>query len=196
LKRVSIHLAWSIIFLLSLTLTACTAQVVPSDATQSATPATPTASVAAATYTDPFSYCAAVGTIDKPDASYTGVAVPDEIINGFKKAASLQDSTEPMEMFKKTTIWRCMDKQVYVCNFGANLTCDSKADTNKDPTQAILDYCTANSDAEFVPMNVTGHSTIYSWRCVKTTPTLLDQVAQVDAAGYLAQIWYAVSSNP
>src|ERR1051325_6281651 len=33
-----------------------------------------------ATYQDPSAYCAAVGTIDKPDASYTSPQIPDEII--------------------------------------------------------------------------------------------------------------------
>jgi ABC-type phosphate transport system substrate-binding protein len=28
-------------------------------------------------YADPFAYCAAVGTIDAPDASFTGPAVPE-----------------------------------------------------------------------------------------------------------------------
>lgn len=77
------------------------------------------------TYDDPFAYCAAVGTIDAPDARYTGPHTSDEIINGYKIAAGLTDSTEPMEMLKKMTIWRCMNNQVYVCNFGANLPRES-----------------------------------------------------------------------
>jgi len=50
-------------------------------------------------FTDPFAYCAAVGAMDSPDARYTGSQIPDEIINGFKKAAGLEASTEPMELF-------------------------------------------------------------------------------------------------
>lgn len=146
---------------------------------------------------DPFAYCAAVGTIDTPDARYTGPQISDEIINGFKVAADLEDSTEPLEMFKKTTIWRCMDGQVYACNFGANLPCSSKANVGKTPSPAMNDYCKANQDSDFIPMSVTGHSTIYSWHCVKDTPELLDQIAEVDAAGYLAQIWYPINpDNP
>lgn len=148
--------------------------------------------VAPVTYQDPFAYCAAVGTIDTPDASYTGPQITDEIINGYKTAAGLQASTEPMEMFKKTTIWRCMDKQVYACNFGANLPCDSKADTNRTPTSAMSDYCKANLNSDFIPMSVTGHATIYSWHCIKDAPEVLDQISQVDASGYLANIWYLI----
>jgi Tol biopolymer transport system component len=147
------------------------------------------------TYTDPFAYCAAVGTIDSPDARYTGPQVPDEIINGYKVAAGLESSTMPQAMFQQTTIWRCMDSQVYACNFGANLPCSSKANTDKNPTQAMSDYCKTNPDSDFIPMSVTGHSTIYSWHCVKDTPELLDQIEDVDAAGYLSQIWYQISQN-
>lgn len=147
------------------------------------------------TYPDPFTYCAAVGTIDKPDARYTGAPIPDQIIDGFKLVAGLQDSTEPLEMFRKTTIWRCMDRQVYACNFGANLPCNSKANTSKTPTAEMAEYCQANPDSDFIPMVVTGHETIYSWRCVKGAPELLDQIQQVDAAGYLAGIWYFIATG-
>ena len=126
-----------------------------------------------ATYTDPFAYCSAVGTIDAPDSRYTGVPVPDAIIQGYLKAAGLENNGEPMELLQKSTIWRCMNKSVYVCNFGANLPCDSKADTNKNPTQAMQDFCKANPNAGAIPMSVTGHATIYSWGCVKDTPKLL-----------------------
>jgi len=147
------------------------------------------------TFSDPFSYCDAVGTIDTPDARYAGIQIPDEIINGFKKAAGLEVSTEPIDMFKKATIWRCMDNKVYACNFGANLPCNSKANTDKTPTQAMEEYCAANSGSDFIPASVTGHTTIYSWRCAKSTPELLDQIEKVDAAGYWAQIWYKIEPN-
>jgi hypothetical protein len=149
-----------------------------------------------AVFTDPAAYCAAVGTIDKPDARYTGAPVPDAVINGFKKAAGLESSTEPMDMLRKTTIWRCMDGKGYACNFGANLQCDSKANTDRTASQALVDYCKANPDSQVVPMSVTGHDTIYSWQCVKDTPQIVQQIAQVDKAGYLQTIWYAIEVVP
>jgi hypothetical protein len=144
------------------------------------------------TFSDPFAYCDNVGAIDQPDARYTGEKVPDRIIQGYIKAAGLTGTTEPMDMLRQATVWRCMNKQVYVCNFGANLPCNSKANTDKSPTQAMTDYCKDNPDSDFIPMSVTGHSTIYSWHCVKDTPELLDQVDQVDAAAYLERIWYQI----
>ena len=51
------------------------------------------------TYSDPFAYCAAVGTVDTPDNRYTGPKINQAIIDGYKKAAGLMASTEPMDMF-------------------------------------------------------------------------------------------------
>ena len=40
----------------------------------------PAATPAGATYTDPFAYCAAAGTIDTPDARYTGPKTPGSVL--------------------------------------------------------------------------------------------------------------------
>lgn len=189
----SFHLVWFVLALVPILLAACSSQA----NTASLTPVNPTATKASksAVFTDPFSYCAAVGSIDAPDARYTGAAVPDEVINGFKKAAGLESSPEPLEMLKKTTIWRCMENKVYACNYGANLPCSSKANTDKTPTQAMKDYCQANPDSDSMPMSVTGHDTIYSWKCAKAIPEVLAQIETVDSAGYLQQIWYAIEPD-
>jgi hypothetical protein len=150
----------------------------------------------ASSYTDPFTYCAAVKTVDTPDARYTGTPVPDAVINGFKKAAGLEASTEPIEMLRQATVWRCMDGKVYACNFGANLPCDSKANTDRTPSQAMQDYCAANPNSDFIPMSVTGHETVYSWHCVQNKADVLQQIGKVDAAGYLQEIWYEIQPSP
>lgn len=149
----------------------------------------------ALSYTDPFAYCAAVGTVDAPDERYTGPQISDEIVEGFIAAADLEKSTEPLEMFKQSTIWRCMDGQVMACNFGANLPCSAKANTDERPTKAMAAYCKDNPGAEFIPMYVTGHETIYSFHCVQDQPELLEQIAEVDVAGFLAGIWYPISAE-
>jgi Tol biopolymer transport system component len=193
MKKKSYPFIEMLLILLALAATACAKQV---NATEVVTPpSTANSPLAPMTYTDPFEYCAAVGTLDSPDARYTGPQISDAIINGFKSAAGLEDSTEPMDLFMKTTIWRCMDSQVFACNFGANLPCDSKAITEKTPSPEMEDFCKASPDSDFIPMSVTGHATIYSWHCVKDTPELLKQIDQVDAAGYLASIWYPISPN-
>ncbi len=190
MKRTSFLIGGVLLAALAVILSACSTRAGAAALSPATRP--PTNPPAPQSFTDPFAYCAAAGTIDAPDARYTGEAVPDSVINGFKKAAGLETSTEPMQMFKKTTIWRCMGNQVYACNFGANLPCSSKANTDKTPTQAMTDFCTANPDSDFIPESVTGHSNIYSWHCVKGAPELLDQVEKVDAAGFLEQIWYEI----
>lgn len=189
MKNFSFHI--TLFMLMVMLLSAC----VPGTQKASLTPTLPASTLTptAETFTDPFAYCSAMGTIDSPDARYTGTAVPDEIINGFKQAAGLGSSTEPMDMLRQTTIWRCMDSKVYACNFGANLPCDSKANTEKTPAQELKDFCAANPDSDSIPMSVTGHETIYSWHCVGDSPEILDQIAEVDAAGFIANIWYEIS---
>jgi hypothetical protein len=104
-------------------------------------------------------------------------------------AAKLDPSMEYPDQFKQMTTWRCMENKVYACNFGANIPCDSKANTDKTPTQAITDYCKTNPDVDFIPMAVTGHNVIYNWSCVKGMPQIGTALDTVDAAGYQSSFW-------
>ena len=102
-----------------------------------------------------------------------------------------------MEIFLKTTIWRCMNSQVYACNFGANLPCESKANTDKTPTPAMEDYCKANQDSDFIPMSVTGHDTHLQLALRQKFPRgIWTRSIKWMPAGYLASIWYPISPNP
>jgi hypothetical protein len=186
-----------LIVLLAMTLAACST---PAGAQPVVTqPPSPTLASSPlpiqATFTDPFAYCEAVGTIDVPDARYTGVAVPESVVNGYKKAAGLEASSEPMDMFQKTTVWRCMNHQVVACNVGANLPCSDKANVSQTPSQDMIDFCKANPSSDVSPMSVTGHATIYDWRCNQGAPERLAQIAQVDSEGYLASIWNLIEAN-
>ncbi len=181
-------ISWSLIWLS----TACTGQVQAPPTARPEAGFVSTGTPAPTTFTDPFLYCASVGTVDTPDARYVGTPVPDAIINGFKQAAGLQSSTEPLDAFRKTTIWRCMGGKVVVCNFGANLPCDSKANIDKTPSPELSDFCKANPDSDIIPMSVTGHDTVYNWRCTNGSPEILSQIDQADAQGYLQRIWYPI----
>ena len=143
------------------------------------------------TYDNPYDYCKAVGTIDAPGKEYTGPAVPDSIAEGLKKEFGSPDST-PIDVFKNGTYWRCMDGNVYACSVGANIPCAEKADVSKEPTQAMKDYCGENSGSDFIPMYVTGHSTIYEWKCDGTTPVAGKAFAEVDKQGYQTGMWYEI----
>jgi hypothetical protein len=181
-------------------LTACSsvaeAEVQTTPTTPAIAPAAPTEAPTLQTFDDPFAYCAAVGQIDAPDGRYTGELMSDALFKAYLKAAGLNADTEYPDNFQKMTIWRCMDSKVYACNFGANIPCDSKANTDKTPTQAMADFCKQFPDEPFIPMSVTGHSVIYSWHCVKGVPELLDQIDTVDAAGYQTSFWQLIQPEP
>ncbi len=141
-------------------------------------------------FTDPFAYCAAVGTIDAPDARYTGAKMPASLAQGLQKALG---GNVDLAFLSRSSVWRCMDGKVYACTVGANLPCESKANTDKTPTADMKDYCQANPSSDFIPMVVTGHDTIYEWKCVNGVPTIAKQTAQVDAQGFLSNIWYQIN---
>ncbi len=151
------------------------------------------ASPTPATYTDPFAYCAAVGTIDSPDARYTGPKVPEVIAKGLQKALNAPET--PIDVLERGSYWRCMDGNVYACFVGANLPCEEKASTDRTPTQDEKDFCQQNPNSDFIPAVVTGRATVYEWRCSNGAPEIVRQVAQPDARGFFSNIWYKLSPS-
>ncbi len=143
------------------------------------------------TYTDPFAYCAAVGTIDAPDARYTGPKVPEVVAKALLKA--LNTPGPPLDVLESGSYWRCVDGNVYACFVGANLPCEEKASTDRTPTQAEKDFCQQNPSSDFIPAVVTGRATVYEWRCSNGAPEIVRQVAQPDARGFFSNIWYKLS---
>ncbi len=143
-------------------------------------------------YDNPFEYCKAVGTIDKPGSDYTGAEVPESIADGLKKAFGAPESST-LDDFKRGTYWRCMDGKVYACNVGANLPCYEKANLDKTPNEGMVNYCKENPGSDFIPMSATGHSTVYDWKCDGTTPVAGKQFAEVDSQGYQKDIWYEIN---
>jgi hypothetical protein len=140
---------------------------------------------------DPFAYCAAVGTIDAPDARYNGPEMPDSVVQGLIEQGIVSADAPPE--FQKSAVWRCMNGQVWVCHFGANLPCQEKADVAKTPTPEMEDFCTANPAADVIPAAVTGRATVYEWKCSEGKPAVIRQVFQVDPQGYLADFWYELT---
>jgi hypothetical protein len=145
-------------------------------------------------FDDPFAYCAAVGTIDAPDARYTGPALPEAVARGLKAALDLP-AEAPLAPLLGNSIWRCMDGKVYGCTIGANLPCAEKADTRTEPSAAVTGFYRQNPGADVIPMVVTGRATVFEWRCAGEHPTIVRQFAEPDAAGYLANIWYPIAPS-
>lgn len=145
-------------------------------------------------YSDPFIYCAAVKNSDVPDARYNGPRMPEAVVKGLMKASGASPDM-PVAIFEQGSSWRCMNGRVYACFVGANLPCDAKADTSQAPTVAVIDYCNSNPNSDFIPAVVTGHETVYEWKCMGRKPVVGKQFWQVDERGFIANIWY-VLGNP
>lgn len=144
---------------------------------------------AARTFDDPFAYCAAVGTVDAPDARYRGPSLPEAIIRGLQHASGAPAGTRvPFEH----SSWRCMDGKVYACTVGANLPCAAKADASRTPGPELATFCKEQPEADVIPAYVTGRETIYAWRCRSGAPAIDQQVAHADARGFITEIWYQI----
>ena len=105
----------------------------------------PASTASATTYSDPFAYCTATGTIDTPDARYAGPKVPDKVAKALQKATGAAPDA-PLNIFQNS-YWRCMNGKVYGCFVGANLPCTAKADLSRTPTTEETDFCKANPNA-------------------------------------------------
>ena len=146
--------------------------------------ATPTPS----TYTDPFAYCAAVGTADEPGATYVGEAIPESVALALRVALNASDT--PLDMLARGSVWRCMDGKVYGCFVGANLPCGEKADTSREPNDEMTAFCAENQNSDFIPAYVTGRATVYEWRCTSGAPEVVRQLDEPDGQGFLKSFWY------
>lgn len=151
----------------------------------------PADTATAIAYTDPFAYCAAVGTEDLPGTDYTGDAIPQTIVQGLQQALDAPDT--PLSVLENGSSWRCMNGAVYACFVGANLPCDAKANTDRTPTAEETAFCEDNPAADFIPAAVTGRETVFEWRCQDTTPEIVRQVFQPDEQGFLSEIWYKIT---
>jgi hypothetical protein len=142
-------------------------------------------------YADPFAYCAAVGTIDAPGATYTGPKVPESVAQGLQVALNAPET--PLDALENGSSWRCMDGKVYACFVGANLPCEARANIDQTPTQDEIDFCQQNKNADVIPAVVTGRETVYEWRCRDGAPETVQQVFQPDAQGFVSEIWYKLN---
>jgi len=87
---------------------------------------------------------------------------------------------------KETTVFRCMDGAIWLCNHGANLTC-ARADTRQS-IPAVSAYCRENPNEEGVPAAVTGHGTSHTWKCVQGEARIRESL-KLDERGFLADEW-------
>lgn len=131
----------------------------------------------------PEAFCRSAGTDD------TLRPIPQSLVPAAVTLFGL--SAMPAEQVERGTFFRCYEGRVLVCNVGANLPC-GKANTSRDLAGADT-WCKGNPDSDFIPMYVTGHDTIYRWRCAAAKAEITDTVFKVDARGFIAELWKPAS---
>jgi hypothetical protein len=139
-------------------------------------------------FSDAYAYCKAVGAIDAPDERYNGPQMPEAVLKGIQKAGGIAEDAPTGGYY-----WRCMKSMVYGCYVGANLPCTSKAAVDKKPTDEMNKFCKSNRNSKIIPMYVTGHETVYAWRCKGDSPEIEKQVDTMDERGYISRIWYELA---
>jgi hypothetical protein len=88
---------------------------------------------------------------------------------------------------RRSTVYRCMDGAVWLCNYGANLVC-AKADVSRASPGAER-WCRENPGSDVVAMAATGHATIYSWECVGDKARIKSGAVSLDRRGFIADQW-------
>jgi len=130
---------------------------------------------------NPFTHCAAAGTLDVPDPRVAGGGVDPAI------TATLQANGAAVEVVR----WRCFEGRVYACGVAANVPC-GRADQRTRGNLELRRYCQQQPNAPSVPSGVAGHRTLYHWRCEGGEPAIVRQLAHADERGFVAEYWHPV----
>jgi hypothetical protein len=144
-----------------------------------------------ASFTDPFAYCAAAGTVDAPDGRYAGEKMPDSIVRGMIRLG-ITSANAPPEI-RRNAVWRCMNSHVRVCHFGANIPCLEKADTSQSPPAGMKAFCAENPATDTIPAAATGRATVFQWRCTSGKPEAVKRIFRSDQQGYFADFWHELT---
>lgn len=125
----------------------------------------------------PSALCAGKGTVDAT------TPIPQSLVPAALALFGSDDAT----FIKRSTVYRCMDGQVWLCNYGANLVCDKANTSRRNP--GVEQWCKEHPRSPDVPMAASGHDTIYSWTCAGTKARIAGVASKVDPRGYLADNW-------
>jgi hypothetical protein len=133
----------------------------------------------------PDEYCRQIGTDDALRA------VPLSLVPTVVRLFHLQ--AMPVKQVERSTYFRCADRHILVCTVGANLAC-GKAETRRD-LPGVKAWCVEHAGSQNVPAYVTGHATIYQWRCDGPWPVASPSALSVDQRGFISQNWKRVNSK-
>ena len=161
----------------------CAAMAVP--ALSGHGPAAPLFTPANATEPQPSAQCAQVGGDDAVRP------LPPSLLPAARAAFG---EAMPAELLERGVVWRCAEGRVLGCFAGANLPCD-KADTRTE-IPAVDAWCRSHPGAD-VPMVVTGHASVWRWRCDGTGAAARNGVTwHVDQQGFVAGLWRPLDRPP
>jgi hypothetical protein len=127
----------------------------------------------------PDEYCRQIGTDDALRA------VPRSLVPTVVRLFDLQ--AMPVKQVERSTFFRCADRHILVCAVGANLAC-GKAETRRD-LHGVEAWCVEHAGSQNVPAYVTGHATIYQWRCDGPRPVASPSALSIDQRGFISQNW-------
>ena len=126
-----------------------------------------------------FSFC-------KPNANDDRLRpLPKSLVPQAMRLFALHGMTA--EQVRHSTVVRCGDGRLLACNAGANLSCGKANVSQTLPAGAA--WCRQHPEADFIPAYVTGHDSIYRWRCTQGAPVAGEPVEPVDGRGFIARYW-------
>ena len=143
---------------------------------------TPTQPLPAAqrTTSDPFEFCALVGTADWPVEQYAGrvrYAGPSQPFPG--------------------QFWRCWAGKVLGCQIGARGDLCQKPDTSREPPPFLVQVCKEKVNGSLLGFE-TPRTSIYYWECRGGVPVITGQhtqLSEIDALGYLIGPWVEIRTQ-
>jgi hypothetical protein len=130
----------------------------------------------------PATLCRTLGTDDRLRP------IPASLVPAARRLFELH--TMPAAWIRRSTLFRCFDRHVLICNLGANLPC-GKADTSRS-LPAADKWCAGHPGSDFIPMYVTGHDTIYRWHCAGSRAAVGGTPLKTDRRGFIARFWKRV----
>jgi hypothetical protein len=133
--------------------------------------------LAGAAAADPL--CRAAGTDDTPSP------IPETLVAVATRLFQL--NAMPAEQVRQTTYYRCAAGRVLLCTAGANLPC-GKANTRRNLPAADA-WCAEHPGSDFIPAFVTGHDTIYRWRCSGNRAAAVGKPMRLHRRGFIARYW-------
>ena len=91
--------------------------------------------------------------------------------------------------------WRCMEGQVYRLHRGRQSAVRyAKADSSREPSPAVRDYCTASPEAAFCSgLRHRPRDPVRMALSAVARPRSSGKIATPDARGFLAEIWYPLT---